>query len=126
VDHFERAQKTLVFDHPDGSTIILRHPGGQDLPDPREDPKFYRDNFGILPEHRPFIVPLSESRQRPLTEEEKDAERAKESADNVAFAPGVAAGGMTAAEAADLRARVAKLEELLGAGGEDKAPPAKK
>jgi hypothetical protein len=133
MDRFERAEQTIVFEHPappghpdderanlNRPVTILAQPGQQ----LNRDPEFLRKNFGILPEHARFITTLAKSRARPLTDDEKAVERAAEAKANVAFAPGagVSSGGISAEEAADLKARVARLEELLGA----EAPSAKK
>ena len=69
----ERAAATWVADLADGhTTIVIAHPGVE----PNRDPKFLRENFGINPAVTP-IIRLSESRQAPLTHEEKVAERAE-------------------------------------------------
>jgi hypothetical protein len=68
-----RAENTWVFDHPDGHCIVLAHPG---QPKPPTDPKFLRENFGIMPAHTHLVRRLSESPHRPLTEAEKAVERA--------------------------------------------------
>jgi hypothetical protein len=70
MDIFERAKQTMVFEHPDGSVIVLAHPGQQ----VNMDPKFLRETYGILPQYLDQIKPLSESKARPLTAEEKAAE----------------------------------------------------
>jgi hypothetical protein len=68
------AENTLVVDLPDGhTTIVVAHPG-QTLD---RDPKFLRENFGIVDQSITPIIRLSESRSRPLSHEEKVAARAE-------------------------------------------------
>lgn len=132
MDIHERAKQTMVFEHPDGSTIIVAHPG-QSV---NMDPKYLRETFGIMPQHMGLIKPMSESRARPLTVEEKRAERP----DLAARAAGLQADledelkARTAerdarieeleARNAELEAHSAELEAQLTAGASDK-PAAK-
>lgn len=84
MDIFEAAKQTFVADLPNGATIILARPG-QTL---NRDPKFLRENFGIRSDQ---VIPLSESRERPLTAAERAAE-----ADLIAVVPASATAAKTA------------------------------
>ena len=104
-------EKTMVFDHPNGTSFVISHDGT--VP----DSETLLNRFGVAAEHRDLIVPFGKSRQRPLSDEEKAAERAAEAKANVAFAPG--AGAVDP----DVLARLAVLEEQLGIAAKS---PAKK
>ena len=75
---FEHAEQTMVFEHPDtGICTVVAHPG-QPL---NLDPTHLRREHGIAAQHVHLIRPLSETSHRPLTDDQKAAERGELTSD---------------------------------------------